>query len=73
MASQDTNNLEKGVPAGIPTSPDGARDSSLDTGDDLLAQEDSNIALVRKMHLLNNVPHPPRRHPLLSLPLMSAT
>jgi hypothetical protein len=58
MTSQDarTSNLEKGETSGsTPPAPDGARDSSLDTRDDLLAQEDKNIALVRKMHLVNNV------------------
>lgn len=32
-----------------------AREPSIHTGEDLLAQEDTNIALVQKMHLLNNV------------------
>lgn len=32
-----------------------AREPSIHRGEDLLAQEDTNVALVQKMHLLNNV------------------
>ena len=46
---------EKGADRQVTRGDYGNDTSSMDTGDDLLAHEESNKALAQKMHLLNNV------------------
>lgn len=52
-SDKEKDALEKNLAINSPH--DGAETTSIGAGEDLLAGEDDNVALVRKMHLLNNV------------------